>query len=138
MSGLFDRLKEDLEQREKMAGMTPADLLLLPDDERRLVQALARGGDLSLEQLATAVETDSADPADLAGLRDALARLRRKGFARELVVDGREVYRTYFARKRSRGAMDNIWSQLQAKTEDPSASTDPPGARTAGDRAGDG
>ena len=38
MPGMFDRLRSDLDARDKMAGLTPMDLLDLPDVERQIVQ----------------------------------------------------------------------------------------------------
>ena len=112
MGGLFDRLQEDLEQRDKMAGMSPADLLTMPDDQRRVVQALARRGDLTLAELCEALERDEA------GVRETLESLREQGFAREMEIKGRSVWRTYFGRRRASSAMGSIWASLTEKTED--------------------
>ena len=110
MAGLFDRLQEDLDQREKMAGLTPADLLELPDDERKVVQTLARRGDLSLPELAEHIGRPEAE------IAATLERLREKGFARALEIHGRTVYRTYFGRRRASGVMGGIWDKLAERT----------------------
>lgn len=109
MPGIFDRLQEDLDQREKMAGMSPADLLSMPSDEVAVVQTLARRGDLSLDDLAAALGL----PAE--AVAATLERLRERGFARPVELPGGTVYRTYFARKRPGRGMDNIWDQLGQK-----------------------
>jgi hypothetical protein len=113
MGGLFDRLQEDMEQRDKMAGMSPADLLMMPDDERRIVQALARRGDLTVAELCETLERDEAD------VRKTLADLHDQGFAREMEIKGRTVWRTYFGRRKPSAAMSGIWASLAEKTEEP-------------------
>ncbi len=128
MAGLFDRLQEDLEQRDKMAGMSPADLLMLPDDERRIVQALARRGDLSLDELVAHLDSD------VDAVRATLAVLREKGFARELDIKGRTIWRTYFARRKPSSALNSIWANLAEKT-DVSAEADASGDASVSDGA---
>jgi predicted ArsR family transcriptional regulator len=131
MGGLFDRLQEDMEQRDKMAGMSPADLLMMPDDERRIVQALARRGDLTVAELCEILERDEAD------VRRTLADLHDQGFAREMEIKGRTVWRTYFGRRKPSAAMSGIWASLAEKTEEPegdeASGSDREGAGDAGE-----
>lgn len=135
MPGLFDRLQEDLEQREKMAGMSPADLLLLPDDEVAVVQLLARRGDLSLEAITAALDLPAEE------VQASLDRLRERGFARPIELPEGAVYRTYFARKRKSAGMGSLWDQLAERVEGGSGGgSDPEGDREGGgdrDRGGD-
>ena len=111
MAGLFDRLQEDIEQRDKMAGMSPADLLMMPADEVAIIQVLARRGDLSLEAIVEALDLPEEE------VLATLDRLREQGFARPLELKGGKVYRTYFARKRKSSSMGNIWDSLGGKLE---------------------
>lgn len=129
--GLFDRLQEDLDQREKMAGLTPAALLDLPDDERKVVQTLARHGDLTLAELAEKIGKPEEE------IAETLLRLHEKGFAREMDIQGRQVYRTYFGRRRTSAMMGSIWEKLEEKTDDAEPEDDESGEKS-GDQPGDG
>ncbi|HEX2988059.1 MAG TPA: hypothetical protein VHS06_07815 [Chloroflexota bacterium] len=42
--GVFDRLQDEMVAREKAAGLTMADVLSLPDPERRLFNWVMRRG----------------------------------------------------------------------------------------------
>ncbi len=106
-----------------MAGMSPADLLLMPDDEIAVVQLLVRGGDLSLDAIVSALNRSEEE------VNATLQRLRDKGFARPLMLKEGTVYRTYFARKRRGTGMESIWDQLEEKVDSgPSGSEDGEGA----------
>ena len=108
--GLFGRLHADLEQRERMAGMTPADLLDLPQDERRVVQVLARRGELSLDELAASTGLDPA------GVEALVESLSGKSFVRVAEVRGKRTYRTYFGRRRVGQVPLDIWQKLSDMT----------------------
>ena len=50
--GLFDRISDEIEAKEKMEGLSPIDLLDMSRDLRNLVQALARRGESTLATIA--------------------------------------------------------------------------------------
>lgn len=107
--GLFARLEEDLEQRERMAGLSAADLLDLPRDERAIVRALARRGDMGADDLAHATGLTRGR------VVDAARSLGDKSFVRALDVKGHTVYRTYFGRRRVGRVPINLWARLDER-----------------------
>lgn len=109
--GLFGRLQEDLAQRERMAGLTPVDLLELPRDERRVVQALARKGELELDELAAAIDMEPAEAEAV------VESLREEGFVRVIETKGKRTYKTYFGRRRAAKMPLDIWQKLSDRTD---------------------
>jgi predicted ArsR family transcriptional regulator len=112
MSNMFDRLQQEIEDRERQEGMSTLDLLELPEELSRIVVALARRGQMPLDELAGEVDV-SADA--LAPLLDALVD---KGLVRDFVLGDQRFYRTYFGRRRGRKAHGDIWAALEQRTED--------------------
>lgn len=129
MPGLFDRLQSEIDQREGSAGFSPADLLTLSPELRKLMQALTRKGALTAEALAKEIDMPAAA---LVPLMDGLIE---KGFVAEVDVAGVAWYKAVLARRRGREVPFNIWEALQERTTDtpagPSAArpdaTDAPG-----------
>ena len=110
MSGIFDRLGQELEAREKAAGLSLADVLTLPDDQRRLFNWMLRQEEVSLEQVIAYL--NQGEPA----ARDLLAELVGKFFVREIKNGDESRYRVRLAPKRGREVPLNIWQALSEKT----------------------
>lgn len=108
MSGLFDRLGQELQAREKASGLSMADVLTLPDDLRRLFNWMMRQEEVSLAEVAAHLGQDEPSA------QDTLARLIEQCFVREMPA-GR--YRVRLAPKRGRQLPVNIWQALDEKTE---------------------
>ena len=115
MKDLFASLQEDLDQRRRMAGMKPADLLELPDVERRVVQHLVRNGDTFEDELGPAVGLSPHE------VEAALTSLAGKSFVRRATFKGRRLVRTYFAWSRASGAGEDVWSKLASRIPPPGA-----------------
>jgi len=115
MTDIFDRLQQEIDDRERQEGMSTLDLLDMPAELSRIVVALARKGQMPVEDLAADVEmpVDELEP-----LMDALVD---KGMVRGYDIGDRRLYRTYFGRRRGREAQSDIWSALQERTDDPTA-----------------
>lgn len=110
--GLFDRLEQELEAREKAAGLTMADLLELPENLRKLVNWMMRQQDVHLSEVAAFLgENDETSRATLAALIE-------KGFVRELKVHGETCYRVRLAPKRGRDLPLDLWRALDDKVEE--------------------
>lgn len=125
---LFARLQSEIDRVEPQAGLDPAALLELPDEVRRLVQAIAREAELTLSELAAATGRAEAD------LPALLAVLEAKGLV-EVVggagggaggVDldpaapagerGGPRYRVAFGRRRTRELPVDLWALLDDRT----------------------
>jgi hypothetical protein len=110
--GLFGRLEDELAARDKAAGLTIADILSLPDAERRLVQWILREGEVGLTQ---AVVHGGQDEAATHGLLHSLAE---RGFVREIGAQGEPRYTLRVSLRRKRNVPLNLWSALQDKIVD--------------------
>lgn len=85
--GLFDRLSKEMEAREKASGLSIADVLTLPDEQRKLFDWLMRHEDVALDEVAAHSGQDAASAAS------EVVALVEKGFVREIEVRGETRYR---------------------------------------------
>jgi CRP-like cAMP-binding protein len=92
-------------EREQVARGV-ADLLALPDDQRRLATWLARHGEGTPMEAAAALGLDQATTA--AGL----AKLAEQGYARNIGVAGQARYAARFATRRASRLRSEIWQAL--------------------------
>lgn len=106
--GLFDRLQQEVEAREKSAGLSMADVLQLPDAERELVNWIVRTGEVSWSAVVARLE-------QVETAQSLLATLIAKGFIREQVIEGESHYRIHFAHRRKRTLPANLWQALTDK-----------------------
>jgi len=104
--GLFGRLQQELEAREKVAGLTTADILSLPSDERQLVNWMVRAGDVALADVVAQLGQEEAT------VQARLAVLIEKGFVREISNQGVTCYQVRMAPRRKRNLPDNLWQAL--------------------------
>ncbi len=111
MAGLFDRLQEEIETHQRLEGITPADLLDLSPELRRLINTITRRGEMSLSEIA--LELDMA-PSEASGLLD---KLVDKGYLSSFEVEGERRYKAFFAQKRVRKVPLNIWDTLGDKLD---------------------
>lgn len=115
MPGLFDRLQNEIERREEVIGISPADLLELSPELRRLVQTITRRGEITLAELSGAVGMPADEVAPL------IAALEEKGFVTASDKDGERRYKAQYARRRGREVPLNIWEALTQRIETPDA-----------------
>lgn len=111
MGGLFDRLQSEMASRQKASGLNMADILTLPDAERKLFNWMMRQDDVSLKEVAAQSGQDEAST------RSEMASLVEKGFVRELQIRGEVRYRVRLAPKRGKDIPLNIWQALDDKVE---------------------
>jgi hypothetical protein len=110
--GLFGRLQEEMEAREKAAGLTMADVLTLPDDLRSLFNWMLRQGEVDLIEVVDHLSAE--EEATLSMLN----QLVDKGFVKQLQVRDRTIYRVRIAPKRGRDIPLNVWQALDGKIEE--------------------
>jgi hypothetical protein len=111
MSGLFDRLQGEIDQRDRQSGLSTAELLELPDELRRLVQLLLRSGPQTSGEVAAALGLDAAAAEAL------VEALVDKGLARPVAGVSETRYRVSLARRRSRQLPGGIWRALADRSE---------------------
>ena len=110
-TGVFGRLQSELDAREKAAGLSMADILVLPDELRKLVNWMLRQEEVSLQQLAAHVGHDEATTHAM------VADLLENGLVRELHLTGEQRYRVRLAPKRKRDLPADLWHALDQKLE---------------------
>lgn len=92
--GLFDRLQSEMSGREKTKGLTMADVLSLPADQRQVVNWIMRQGEASLHEVLA--QTGQGEDA----VRLTMAALVDRGFLRELAFPGDPHYRPRLGARR--------------------------------------
>jgi len=111
MTGLFDRLQSEIESRQRVEGITPADLLDLSPELRRIISMILRQRTMSLAEIV--LELDMR-PSEVRGMLDTLVE---KGYLRAFELKGEQRYKTFLARRRAREVPLNIWEALTDKVE---------------------
>ncbi len=109
--GLFGRLEQELEARDKAAGLSMADILGLPDPLRELVNWMLRKNVVSLQDAMAQVGQDEATT------HSTLATLVDKGFVREMQIRGETHYKVRISSRARRALPSNLWRALDEKLE---------------------
>jgi DNA-binding MarR family transcriptional regulator len=110
--GIFNRIQKEIDAREKQEGITPADLLDLSPQLRRLMSYITRQGSMTAEAAAEYLEETPANA------RQMLNALVEKGYLERVEREEGWIYRTRFARKRGRDLPAGIWSALGQRTKE--------------------
>jgi hypothetical protein len=110
--GIFSRIQNEIDEREKQEGITPADLLDLSPGLRRLMNRITREGEQTAAQAAEYLQL----PAD--EVEEMLSSLVAKGYLEREKREDVWVYQTRFARKRGRDVPIGIWSALGERTKE--------------------
>jgi DNA-binding MarR family transcriptional regulator len=111
MANLFERLQSEIEARQRMEGITPADLLALSPDLRRIIKTITRRKEMSLAEIVLEL---GMKPSEARELVDTLVE---KGFLKAFEVRGELHYKTSFAPRREREMSLNVWDALSDKVE---------------------
>jgi len=111
MAGMFDRLQTEIDKREPAEGLSPADLLMLPDELRRIVQLINRRGGMTTEALAAELELPAPEVETLAG------DLVDKGMLTPARIEDQPGYKIRFGHRRRREVPFDIWAALKDRTE---------------------
>jgi hypothetical protein len=110
--GLFGRLEQELDARDKAAGLTMADILSLPDTLRELVNWMLRQDVVSLQAVTAQLGQDETTT------RSTLTTLVDKGFVREMHIRGAPHYKVRITSRARRAVPPNLWAALDEKLED--------------------
>lgn len=110
--GIFSRIQKEIDDRDKQEGISPADLLDLSPQLRRLMNRITRRGEISLDAAAEYLEETPAN------MRQMLNALVEKGYLERVEKEEGWVYRTRFARKRGHELPAGIWSALGQRTRE--------------------
>ena len=108
-TGLFGRVEQELQAREKTPGLTMADILTFPPPMRRLANWLVREREVDLPAAVAFMDGDEATT------RAVLSEMVGKGYVLALDIRGETRYRIRLARRRRREVPLDIWQSLDEK-----------------------
>ena len=106
MPGLFNRLQDEISAREKQQGLSPVDLLDMPEPLANIINQIVRSNGMKLEDIAEKLGQSSADTQTMLG------ELVQKGFVRKVLVKEETWYKAHFSRKADKSLSLGIWSAL--------------------------
>ncbi|MCG3210471.1 MAG: hypothetical protein FOGNACKC_04102 [Anaerolineae bacterium] len=104
MSTLSDRLQEEISVRERVGGLSPIDLLDMPEILANIISQMVRRNGMHIDEVARQLGQSVAD-AQLT-----MDNLVAKGYVRRVEVNHQVWYKAYFSRKADKNA--GIWSLL--------------------------
>lgn len=111
-SGLFGRLEQELDAREKTPGLSMGDIISLPDSLRRLINWMVRQRQVKVEEAAAYMGQD------VDAVRALLSDMIQQGYVAEFEMRGQKYYRVRLAAKRGRDIPLNIWQSLDDLVEE--------------------
>ena len=112
MAGLFNRLQDELDAREKGEGLSPIDLLDMPEPLTAIINQIIRKNGMKLEDIAE--ELGQSPKAT----KKTLDELVDKGYVRQVEVKEELWYKAQFGRKADKTLSLSIWSALDGVVED--------------------
>jgi DNA-binding MarR family transcriptional regulator len=112
MAGLFNRLQDEIDARNKQDGLSPIDLLDMPEAMASVVNVIIRNNGATLSTISELVgqSPDVTKPL--------LEDLVDKGFVRVVNVKDQVWYKASFGRKADNSGSSGLWSMLDELTED--------------------
>lgn len=108
--GLFERLQDEINARDDMGGLSPIDLLDMPETMAIIINAIVRNNGLQLEKISELVNLPEPQAKKL------LDELIEKGFVRKVRVKNKTWYKAQFKRKAEGSNRTGIWSILDEIT----------------------
>lgn len=110
-AGIFGRLQAEIDSQEQEEGISPAQLLELSDELRRIVQLVAREGEMLAGEVAERLDVTIDEATEL------LSALEEKGYLTSRDTEPGRRYKARFARRRSHDLPGSIWSALSDKMD---------------------
>jgi hypothetical protein len=121
MTGIFDRLQKQIDDKRKEGGMTVLDLADLPPALHKIMRLMLRQIHMSYPQLGAAIEAMPAeDRLTRAALDAALKELSEQAWLIQIGAGERAIYKVNLRRKAGSKLGESIWQNLDAKLKDTS------------------
>ena len=109
MSGLFDRLQDELDESGKgQKSLSPIDLLDLPPALATIIKKIIRKNGLELAEIAQELDQSLEETQEL------LSDLVAKGYVRQVKVQDKIWYKAHFGRKTDKPLSSGVWSALDS------------------------
>ena len=105
-SGLFNRLQDEIEARDSGKGLSPIDLLDMPEATATVINKIIRKNGMRLTDMAAEL---GQSPEETQNTLDSLVT---KGYIRRIAVKNEVWYKAQFGRKADKVLSLSIWSSL--------------------------
>jgi hypothetical protein len=116
MSGVFDRLNKEIENKKQEGGITPLDLADLPSALRRIMRLMLRELQLTYPALCEAVDAmPEKERFTREDLQEALSTLTEQSWLIRIGEGEKAIYKVNLRRKEGSTLAAGIWSALDAK-----------------------
>jgi len=119
MSGVFDRLQKQINDKQKDGGITALDLADLPPALRKIMRLMLRQIQMNYPQLCEAMEKMPEDERlSQSDLDEALKTLSQQAWLIQIGEGDRAIYKVNLRRKAGSTIASGIWQSLDAKLKD--------------------
>lgn len=119
MTGIFDRLQKQIDDKRKSGGITVLDLADLPPALRKIMKLMLRELQLNYPQLCQAMDEMPEDERlTYAELNEALRKLSEQAWLIQIGKGERAIYKVNLRRKTGSALGESIWQNLDAKLKD--------------------
>lgn len=119
MSGVFDRLQKQIDDKQKEGGITALDLADLPPALRKIMRLMLRQLQMDYPQLCEAMEkVPEGERLPRADLDNALKTLSQQAWLIQIGEGERAIYKVNLRRKAGSTLASGIWQSLDAKLKD--------------------
>ena len=119
MSGVFDRLQKQINDKQKDGGITALDLVDLPPVLRKIMRLMLRQIQMNYPQLCEAMEKMPEDERlSQSDLDEALKTLSQQAWLIQIGEGERAIYKVNLRRKAGSTIASGIWQSLDAKLKD--------------------
>lgn len=116
MSDLFDSLQSELDNRSKDEGISPMDLLDLPEHMRMIMRKMLRSGTMRKDEIFEFVSSwDEEKRLGEADLEKTLSELAAQGWLIQIGEGNTLGYRVNLRRKKSSQLSSSIWDAIDSK-----------------------
>jgi len=120
MSGVFDRLQKEIEDKQKDGGITPLDMVDLPPALRKIMKVMLRKVQMSYPELTEEMKNvPEKDRLSNKELEEAIATLVEQSWLMKLGEGKRAIYKVNLRRKSGSTLASGIWQALDSKLKDP-------------------
>lgn len=119
MSGVFDRLQKQINDKQKEGGITALDLADLPPALRKIMRLMLRQVQMNYPQLCEAMEKmPESERMSQTELDDALKTLSQQAWLIQIGEGERAIYKVNLRKKAGSTIASGIWQSLDAKLKD--------------------
>ena len=119
MTGVFDRLQKQLDDKRKENGITVLDLADLPPALRKIMKLMLRKLQMNYDQLYETIEQmPEEERLTRIQLDEALKKLSEQAWLIQIGKGKRAIYKVNLRRKAGSKLGESIWQNLDAKLKD--------------------